>query len=342
MSEPTHGSGRLRAYLQFLAAILYYFLARSMAFHGARGLVSDTWSPLVEQAMLVFLLVVGYAAMGFWLDSQIDPISAQGFPWRIGWSRELGMGLATGWAIALVCVLPMTIFGGIAVSFTTQTSAWGWLAFDAALFALTALAEEVAFRGYAFQRFVRAVGPTGATLGFAAIYAIVQALTPGASHASFAVALVFTIVLSTAYLRTRALWLSWGINFGWKAIRALLFGLAICGDSSHSPVVQGDPMGSFWLTGGAYGLDASWLAFFVLLAALPFVYRMTRDLNFRYNAPVIVPAGIPVDLDAAARAQHDAAMGPAAPAAPAATPLVQIETKQQPAANSEQGSESKQ
>jgi hypothetical protein len=52
------------------------------------------------------------------------------------------------------------------------------------------------------------------------------------------------------------------------------------------------------------------------------VYRVTRDLDFRYNAPVIVPGGIPVDLDAAARAQHEAAMGPAA--APAAPGLVQI------------------
>ena len=80
-------------------------------------------------------------------------------------------------------------------------------------------------------------------------------------------------------------------------------------------------MGSFWLTGGAFGLDGSWLTVFVLLAALPVVFRITRDLNYRYNAPVIVPGGIPVDLDAISRAQHEAAMGPAAPAGPA---LVQL------------------
>ena len=69
-------------------------------------------------------------------------------------------------------------------------------------------------------------------------------------------------------------------------------------------------MGPFWITGGGYGLDGSWVAFFVLLVALPVVYRVTRDLDFRYNAPVIVPGGIPVDLDAAAKRQHEAAMGP--------------------------------
>ena len=81
-------------------------------------------------------------------------------------------------------------------------------------------------------------------------------------------------------------------------------------------------MGPFWLTGGGFGLDASWFACLVLLGAFFVVHRVTRDLDFRYNAPVIVPGGIPVDLDAAARRQHETAMGPAAE--PPAPSLVQI------------------
>ena len=324
MSSSGYTGGRLRAYLQFLAAILYFFLARSLAFHGAQGFVGDAWFPVVDETMLAFLLIVGFAAMGFWLDHQANSISEQGLPRRQGWPREMGLGLAVGWGAALVCVLPLLVGGGIAISLYTRGTSWGWLVADAAFFAVTALAEEVAYRGYAFQCFIRSVGPAGAVLGFAAIYAIMQALNPGANRVSLIVSLAFSFLLSTAYLRTRALWVSWGLNFGWKASRALVFGLAVSGVSSHSPVVQGDPMGPLWLTGGAFGLDGSWLACIILLAAIPVVYRVTRDLDFRYNAPVIVPGGIPVDLDAAARAQHDAAMGPAAPAAPAVSGLVQI------------------
>jgi membrane protease YdiL (CAAX protease family) len=321
MSTPPAGIGRLRAYVQFVAAVLYFFLARSIAHRAAPGLVSEQWVPLAEQAMLVFLLLVGYAGMGVALDRQLHPVSAQGLPLRAGWQREAGMGLAVGWAVAVVCVLPMAMAGGIAIVLVLQPSAWGWLVADAAFFALAALAEEVTFRGYGFQRFADAVGPLGAALGFAAFYAIVQALVPGSNHASVAVSVVLSLALSTAYLRTRALWLSWGINFGWKASRALLFGLAVSGVNTHSPVVQGDPMGQFWLTGGGYGLDGSWVAFIVLLASFPLIFRVTRDLDFRYNAPVIVPGGIAVDLDAAARSQHEAATGPAPPPTP---PLVQI------------------
>jgi membrane protease YdiL (CAAX protease family) len=271
--------------------------------------------------MLVFLLLAGYAGFGFWLDRQNHPVSEQGLPGREGWQNEVGLGLAVGWSLALLCVIPMVVVGGIAIVLNLQLSAWGWLIADTAFFALAALAEEVAFRGYGFQRFEYAVGTLGAALGYAAFYAIVQAQLPGSSHSSIAVSVLFSLVLSTAYVRTRALWLSWGLNFGWKASRALVFGLAVSGVNSHSPVVQGDPMGPFWVTGGGFGLDGSWVAFVILVVGLFVIFRVTHELDYRYNAPVIVPAGIPVDLDAAARRQHEAAMGPTEPTGEA---LVQI------------------
>jgi membrane protease YdiL (CAAX protease family) len=326
MSFIQPAASRFRAYLRFIVAVLWFFLARALARHEALGLAEmhsfqEQWQPLVEQAIFLLLLLTGYAGMGLALDGQRHPLREQGLPRRPGWPREAGLGLAVGWAMAVACVLPMVVGGGIAIVLILGHTAWGWLAADAAFFALVALAEEVAFRGYGFQCFERAVGPLGAALGFAAFYAIMQALLPGSSRASVAVSVVLSLVLSTAYLRTRALWLSWGINFGWKASRALLFGLAISGDNSHSSVVQGNPMGPFWLTGGGYGLDGSWMAFILLLVALPVVYRLTRDLDYRWNAPVIIPGGIPVDLSAAAKGQHEAGLGTASPAT---SGLVQI------------------
>ncbi len=334
MTTAAATDNRLRAYAQFVVAVIYFFIAEALAHYGAQGMVGAAWFPLVDQALLVLLLLLGYATMGFWFNRQSYPAREQGWPFRNGWPREAGIGLAIGWAVAVLCVLPMALDGGIAMSFSTGLSAWRWLALDAAFFALMAMAEEIAFRGYAFQRFVVAVGPMGATLGFAAYYAIVQSFLPNSGRASFFVALALGVVLSTAYLRTRALWLSWGLNFGWKASRGLIFGLAVTGLNDHSPVVQGNPMGPFWVTGGGFGLDGTWIAFVVLLAALPLVFRVTRELDFRYNAPEIVPAGIPVDLDAAARAQHQAAMGPA----PESTPeLVQIAPVNSPAEPAVQG-----
>jgi hypothetical protein len=326
----------MRAYLQFIAAVIWFFVARSLAHRGAASLASQVWIPLVEMLLLAFLLLVGYAGMGFWLNRQLQAIGEQGWPLRAAWRHEAGLGMVLGWSLAVVCVLPMALLGGIALTLSTRPSAWAWLLADAAYFALWALVEEVAFRGYGFQRFAQAVGPLGASLGFAAIYAIVQAQLPGASQVSIGVSLVLNLVLSLAYLRSRALWVSWGLNFAWKGSRGLLFGLAVCGNNVHSPVVQGDPMGPFWLTGGGFGLDGSWLAFLALVVALPVVYRATRELDYRYNAPVIVPGGIAVEIGAAARKMHDTAMATPAAAAPQliqilpATPVETPESRDEP------------
>jgi len=302
-------------------AAVFFIVASAVAHRAALGLVSRDWVPYVEQAMLVFLLVVCYASFGFVLDRQSHPVGEQGLAIRKGWVGEVGMGVAFGWAIAVVCVLPLVVFGGIALRFSFAAASFGWLMADAGFFAMATLALQIAFRGYPLQVAIRAVGEWPAVLMLSVLAGIFQAWLPGASHASMAVSITLALLLSMAYLRTRALWLPWGIQFGWLASRALLFGLPVNGMTNHSPVVQGDPVSALSLAGYDFGLDGSWFACIVLLAAMPFVYRATRDLSFEYNAPALIPGGIPVDMDAAARAQHESATRPEVPEV---KPLVQI------------------
>ena len=119
MSAPLR-IGRIRAYLEFVAAILYFFVAQSSARHFALRFLSDEYSPLIEQAVLVLLLVVGYATFGALFDRQIHSIGAQGLPLRPGWFAEAGMGIAVGWAAVIACVLPLTLIGGISVVLSTN------------------------------------------------------------------------------------------------------------------------------------------------------------------------------------------------------------------------------
>lgn len=319
MSASAPSTGRAGSFLRFLFALLFFFVARGIAAHSSTELADGAWAPLVEQMLLALLLLLAYASLGFWLDRQVQPVDEQGLTRRQGWGQEAALGMSVGWGIALIPVLAMAFFGGIATSFTWHLVNVGWFFADLAFFAFAALAEEIAFRGYAFQRLAASIGPLAASFLFAALNVILISYLPGASRSSIAVGAVLTLLLSAAYVRTRALWVSWGINFAWKASRALLFGLAVAGVNDRSPIVQGNPMGNFWLTGGAFGLDASWFAFFVILAAIPVLFQLTKNLNERYNSPEVVPGGIPVDIEALARAQHQAAQ-----AQPAAPPLVQI------------------
>jgi hypothetical protein len=118
----------------------------------------------------------------------------------------------------------------------------------------------------------------------------------------------------------------------------LLFGLPVSGITEYSPVIQSNTVGPAWMTGGDYGPEASAVTAFVLLIGIFVVYRATRGYAYLYAQPVIIPAGIPVDLDAMSRtlAPHH----PVAPESATAGPtLVQITTFPAPLPSSRAGSE---
>lgn len=88
------------------------------------------------------------------------------------------------------------------------------------------------------------------------------------------------------------------------------------------------------MTGGDYGPEASAVTAIVILIGIFVVYRTTSRLAYLHTQPVIVAAGIPIDLDAMSStlAPHH----PVAPPPPAGTTLVQIESAPKPPPSSTQ------
>jgi membrane protease YdiL (CAAX protease family) len=315
---------RVRAFGYVIIAGIYFYIAQSVAVHAANGLGSGDWFPLLERSILLFLLVIGYAAMGRVFNRQRAPIGEMGLVFRSGWKREFGLGAALGWGMLLASILPLVLSGGLIVTFWTLPRQFGILIIDLLVLAVASLAEEVAFRGYPFQRLIDTVGPFLATIVASLVFAAAHMFNPGANRASFLITVFSSWFLSVAYLRTRALWVSWGWHFAWNASMAVLFGLPVSGITQFSPVIQSNTVGPLWMTGGDYGPEASAVTALVLLVGMFVVYRVTRGLAYLHTQPVIVPAGIPVDLDAISNtvAPHHAAL---AQSAPAGTTLVQIE-----------------
>jgi membrane protease YdiL (CAAX protease family) len=314
--------GRLRSFSWFAIAAIYFVFAQQISLRAANGLSSGEWFLLVESLILLFLLLVGYAAMGYAGQSQREPLRAMGLARREGWKREFALGAALGWGGVVACVLPMAIVGSLVIRFWTDSHQFSLLFVNLLTLAVAALAEEIAFRGYAFQRLIDAVGPTLATLGMSVLFALMHLLNTNATAASTLVTILAGWLFSVAYLRTRALWLPWGLHFAWNASMGILFGLPVSGLTVFNPVITTNAVGPVWLTGGGYGPEGSAIAVLVLPFLMIVLVRTTRDYAHKYAQPVIVPGGIPVDLDAVARRQHEAAMG----TAPVATEpqLVQI------------------
>jgi membrane protease YdiL (CAAX protease family) len=300
----------------------YFVFASWAAGSAAHGLSSGEWSELVERSLLLFLLLVGYWAMGYAFQRQRTPLKSMGLIRRPTAAGEFGVGAAFGWGAMVACVLPIALLGGLTITFWTGSRQFGLLALDLAALLVAALAEEVAFRGYPFQRLIEAMGPVTATLVMSAVFGLIHLGNPDASMASTLVTILAGWLLSVAYLRTRALWLPWGLHFAWNASMGVLFGLPVSGLRSFSPVISSNPHGPLWLTGDGYGPEGGLITVVVLLVSLGLLVRVTRDYAYQYAQPVILPGGIPVDIDAAAARQHEAAM--ASPAEVGMPKLVQI------------------
>lgn len=322
---------RLRAFGFFILALVYFLFAVQVSGSAARGLTSGDTRELLARSILLFLLLVGYAGMGFAFQSQREPIKAMGLMLRPGWQREFGLGLALGWGGIVACVLPIALFGSLVVTLWNTPRQYGLFLLNLLVLGVAGLAEEVAFRGYPFQRLIEAVGPTTATILMAVFFGLIHLRNPGATSASTLVTVLSGVLLATAYLQTRALWLPWGFHVGWNWVMALLFGLPVSG-LNFSAVVDSNPIGPVWLTGGAYGPEGSLTAVIVLVIGLVVLVRVTRDYAWKYAQPVIVAAGYPVDLDAAQSRVHEAAQANASE--PAVPRLIQIapSTSQSPSA----------
>jgi membrane protease YdiL (CAAX protease family) len=314
----------MRAFGWFLIAIVYTALAYILATHAARGLAPGDYFELADRSILLFLLLIGYSAMGRVGQAQRTPLRDMGLERRAGWQREFGLGAALGWGGIVACVLPTAAFGTLAIQLYRTPHQWLLLVIDFAVLAVAALGEEVIFRGYPFQRLIDALGPTLATLFAALLFGVFHLTNPNGSTASLTTTVISGWLLALAYLRTRALWVGWGLHLGWNASMGLLFGLPVSGLTIFSPVVSTYARGPVWVTGGGYGPEGSLTAMAVLFVLLFVLVRLTRELKHQYAGPVIIPAGIPVDIDALTRQQHERGIGPGASAAPPGQQLVQI------------------
>jgi len=273
---------------------------------------------LVEHLLLLLLLLSGFSLLS-WIATRTGNVRVvNALPRRATARQEWLRGAALGWTMLLVAVLPMMLAGDLHPAFWFDTRAWMLALISLLTLAVSTLTLEIAFRGFLFARLIAAIHPIAATALLATLYAIVFSYRDNATLWSMIVTLLMGILFSIAYLRTHALWLGWGLHFAWSAAMGLIFGLPVAGNATFSRIVATNASGRDWFTGGAYGPEGALLTLFVVLAAIPVLYRITRNYAWEYTHLPIVAAGYAVVI--APPAAHTAMEETAAPPAP----LVQI------------------
>lgn len=311
------GRTRGSAAIRFVFAAFWIFASEIIAGIATANMGSVGHEFFYRTVWLV-LLLVGFWGMGRTMDAQQHPIREMGLMPREGFVQEWSLGLATGWGLMVLLVLPIMLGGKLDLTFWFSSRSIALTLINLLMLAIASLAEEIAFRGYAFQRLRDAVGPTWATLLFAAIFGYLHLRNPYGGWPAVFVTMLAGVMLSVAYLQTRSLWMAWGLHFGWNAAMGILFGLPVSG-LDFSTIVQAHPSLPVWLTGGLYGPEASVFAPFVAIGGIFLVMRVSHDLHWKYGFDPIVPGGYA--MEAAPPPQH-AAMEAEAAAKQAA--LIQI------------------
>lgn len=216
--------------------------------------------------ILSVLLLVSY----LFLRAENRGLATLGLRPGRAWALDYAWGLLAGLAIIGLTALITFAAGGFRLTPTPGAGA-GTLGTGFLFYLVPALNEELTFRGYIFQRVEWSLGRWGALGLLSLLFAFAHWSNPGMEGstriiASLNIALA-GVILGLAYLATRSLALPMGLHVAWNWAQGSLLGFGVSGTTAQgwlTPVFRGKPA---WLTGGAFGLEASLPCTFVCLLA---------------------------------------------------------------------------
>jgi membrane protease YdiL (CAAX protease family) len=230
---------------------------------------------LVFRPLLCLLLIAIFA----WLLTVGDHIeghriAAQGLPRVKGWLKHFVIGGMVGFFLTVLAVAPIHFWGHTKIAFDHGPFVFPKICAVILVLLSGALAEELMFRGYPFQHLDEGIGAVGAIAVFSLLYGLLHLLNPGPGRWGVVNTILIGVLLSIAYLRTRSLWLPWGIHFGWNATLGSIIGLPVSGFRFFSVFARTTATGPWWVTGGSYGVEASVTGTFAVLAGILIVWKL--------------------------------------------------------------------
>jgi hypothetical protein len=179
-------------------------------------------------------------------------------------ARELSSGLLLG-ALLLSCTIG--VLAALGVYRVTGIHGWRSMLATVPAFIMGAVLEEVVMRGIVFRILEQWLGSWIALATSAVLFGLLHLLNPGVTLLNAcAVMLEAGILLAAAYMLTRRLWLCIGIHFAWNFTQGGIFSAAVSGGATNG-LLEAKLVGPVWLTGGAFGAEASMVAVVVCTAA---------------------------------------------------------------------------
>ncbi|HSC62899.1 MAG TPA: CPBP family intramembrane glutamic endopeptidase [Caldimonas sp.] len=242
---------------RMLGASLAMFLALATSFAAMEaGLPKHTLAHW-PNAVGALACALGYCAHARWVEHRRLT--------ELGGRRALvesAGGVALGGLLAFLTLAPLWALG------VYRIDGWGdsaRLVDQMPEMVLVAVMEELLLRGVIFRIAEQAWGSRRAFALSTVLF--VAAHLPGEiSGVGVLVTGAASIAFSAAYQLTGRLWLPIGMHFAWNYLFSAVLSLPVSGHEATG-WLRGSLNGSEWLTGGAYGIEASAMALLVWAAA---------------------------------------------------------------------------
>lgn len=234
-------------------------------------------------ASLSISLLVGWFCGKYLEGLPFDALGASFVhDWWFRWLAGFGLGFLT---FSLAAALGIAA-GGLsfhANADASQLSIITTLLVSFLVFAAAAAFEEVLFRGYILQTFVRSDMTWFGVLLTSTLFATVHNANPAANSFSWANTFIAGIWFSAAYLKTRDLWLPFGLHLAWNWTQGSIFGVEVSGltEIVKAPILRETDAGPLWLTGGGYGIEGGVLTTIALLISTLAVYFLPVGRRLR-------------------------------------------------------------
>lgn len=217
---------------------------------------------------LAIAITIGMAALaialyaGFTKFVERRPVSDLSLP---GAGREWGIGLLVGAGLYTISVV---ILMGLGMYRIQGLNPWTYVIPAVAMALNSGIFEELVFRGVLFRSVEDLFGSWVSLVVSAAVFGLIHLMNPAATLlGAIYISIEAGVLLAAAYMLTRRLWLSIGFHMSWNYVQSAIFSGIVSGNAPAPGLIRSNIKGPDVLTGGAFGLESSVIAFAVCTLA---------------------------------------------------------------------------
>lgn len=175
------------------------------------------------------------------------------------WLKQFGTGMVLGTIIMVVPAIFLTFLGYAnwqvnELSVSTVISGFSF-------FTAVAVAEEMLFRGFIFQRLMESLGQWPAQIVISGMFLLTHINNPGMIGMTKTLAalniFIASVMFGLAFIKTKSLAMPVGIHFMANFMQGTVLGFGVSGVKEQSLVKAFAGECPVWLNGGEFGLEAS-------------------------------------------------------------------------------------